>query len=309
MLTPLYSSDLHRNVQWLPSIDWNVKFYGAHLQQVSKEWIMHKESHIGFEINLILEGSQETVLEQNRHLLRPGDIILIPPGFKHVNRCVSEQGMTYFCAHFNVDDPGFRLEMIKHNRVLFPSGTEENGQLRQVLDDWITMIRRLEKYTTVDRFRMQARLFELFGILAQMVAQKEEDRGATSPASHQYAKSIAEAMKANFTEHFLNPDDVNEQMFRIEDIVSKLGISPGYGLEVFRKVYGLSPRQYLTELKLHEAKVLIQQPGILLKEIASRLGYSQLSHFSRQFKRWTGMSPLQYRHARLESHLALPIKK
>ncbi|MCF2940006.1 helix-turn-helix domain-containing protein [Paenibacillus alkaliterrae] len=63
----------------------------------------------------------------------------------------------------------------------------------------------------------------------------------------------------------------------------------------------MSPRRYLSELKLHEAKELIQQPGLSLKEIASQLGYEELSNFSRQFKRWTNMSPLQYRRSLLLS--------
>jgi len=57
----------------------------------------------------------------------------------------------------------------------------------------------------------------------------------------------------------------------------------------------MRPRKYLSELKLHEAKVLIQQAHLSLTDIAERLGYSHLSHFSRQFKRWTGISPMEYR--------------
>ncbi|MDQ0900892.1 hypothetical protein QFZ80_004720 [Paenibacillus sp. V4I7] len=47
--------------------DWNVKFFGAHLQQVKNNWEMPIESHIGFEVNLILEEYQETIMEKNRY--------------------------------------------------------------------------------------------------------------------------------------------------------------------------------------------------------------------------------------------------
>jgi AraC-like DNA-binding protein len=283
------------NANWLPMIDWNVKFFGAHQQQVENNWEMPIESHIGFEVNLILEGRQETIMEKNRYLLQTGDIILIPPGFKHANRCHSEEGMTYFTAHFNVDDPLFRQEMIKNSKILFPSETEENGKLRKVLDYWVEMAQQPREYTTADRFRLQATLFELFGILAQMVCPADDQNESIPPTSVQYAKAIAEAIKASFNPHSPMDEESPEKTFGIEDIVSSLGISPGYGLEVFRKVFGMSPRKYLSDLKLHEAKVLIAQPDLPLKKIASILGYSHLSHFSRQFKRWTGMSPLQYR--------------
>jgi AraC-like DNA-binding protein len=285
------------NVQWLPVIDWNVKFYGAHQQQVKKDWEMPIETHIGFEINLILTGCQETMMEKSRYLLRKGDIILIPPGFKHANRCVSEEGMTYFTAHFNVDDPLFRQEMVRNSKILFQFETEENVKLRKVLDHWVEMGQQQREYTTADRFRLQSTLFELFGILAQIVFAAQVQNESIPPTSVQYAKAIAEAIKANFNPHVRIDESTQEKSLRIEDIVSSLGISPGYGLEIFHKVYGMSPRHYLSELKLHEAKVLIQQPDLSLKEIASLLGYSHLSHFSRQFKRWTGMSPLQYRRS------------
>ncbi|MBD0380878.1 helix-turn-helix transcriptional regulator [Paenibacillus sedimenti] len=288
-----WSSD----VQWLPVIDWNVKFYGAHQQQVPKNWEMPVETHIGFEINLILAGTQETVMERSRYFLHEGDIILIPPGFKHANRCASEKGMTYFTAHFNVDDPLFRQEMIKHSKMVYPSGSDENVKLRKVLDHWVEMGKQQSEYTIADRFRLQSTLFELFGLLAQIASSADGQQESIAPASMQYAKQIAEAIKATFNPHTWVDDAAHEKSLRIEDIISSLGISPGYGLEVFRKVYGMSPRQYLSDLKLHEAKVLIQQPDLSLKEIASLLGYSHLSHFSRQFKRWTGMSPLQYRQS------------
>ncbi|UUZ84945.1 AraC family transcriptional regulator [Paenibacillus sp. P26] len=287
-------TESHRHVHFLPAMDWNVKFYGAHRQQVRPGWTMPKESHIGFEIIVLLEGAQETVMENSRYLLEQGDMILIPPGCKHTNRCISEKGMTYFCAHFSVDDPLFRQQMVRDNHVLFPAGTEHNESLRRVLDQWIEMADRQSEYTTADRFRPQALLFELMGVLARMVSRSEERNEYVAPTSVQYAKAIAEAIKARFDPHAGVPE---EKSLRIEELIASIGISPGYGLEVFRKVYGISPRQYLSELKLNEAKVLIGQPELPLKEVASILGYSHLSHFSRQFKRWTGMSPMQYRQS------------
>ena len=90
--------------------------------------------------------------------------------------------MTYFTAHFNVDDPLFRQEMIKNSKILFPSETEENGKLRKVLDYWVELAGQPREYTTTDRFRLQATLFELFGILSQIVCPaQDQDRMKASP--------------------------------------------------------------------------------------------------------------------------------
>lgn len=294
-------SDTHSNqTNWLPSIDWNVKLFGAHLQRVEQGWSMPKESHMAFEILIVLDGCQETIMERNRYFLHTGDIMLVPPGFKHENRCMSKEGMRYFTAHFNVDDPLFREEMIKNSQILYPSGSEENQKLRPIMEDWIHMSEQDQEYTTTDRFRLQARLFELLGILAQVACSGRNDEESLSPTALQYAKAIAESIKARFNpyapEH--GHEDEQQDPLLIQDVVNSLGISTGYGQEVFRKVYGISPRRYLSELKLNEAKVLIQQSELSLKDVAAKLGYTHLSHFSRQFKRWTGMSPLQYRQGK-----------
>ncbi|WP_051318127.1 helix-turn-helix domain-containing protein [Cohnella thermotolerans] len=289
-----------RDVRWIPTIDGSVKFFGAHEQAVRRDWRMPKESHVGFELILILEGVQETVMEGSRYELREGDILVIPPGFRHVNRCASEGGMRYFCAHFNVDEPEFCRSMIKHGRMLFPAGTTDNAVVRGIAGQWIAMLRRDGGNTAEDRFRVQALLFELLGALARIVSEPPGGKPDPNvpPAAVHYAKAMAEAMKsrlATSTAEAGGPCSV-----KIEEIASMLGISPGYAQEVFRSVYQISPRRYLSELKLHEAKVLMQQPGLALQDIASRLGYADLSHFSRQFKRWTGQSPLQYRRSVME---------
>lgn len=116
-----------------------------------------------------------------------------------------------------------------------------------------------------------------------------------SPTAIHYAKMIAEKLKLYFNAHTSGEQPFDLAELKIEPLIESLGISSGYGLEVFKSVYGISPRKYLSELKLHEAKVLIQQSHLSLSDIAERLGYSHLSHFSRQFKRWTGMSPIAYR--------------
>ncbi|MDO7907985.1 AraC family transcriptional regulator [Paenibacillus sp. JX-17] len=288
-----FRSYLFPNSRWLPAIDWNIKLFGAHTQEVPKGWAVPEEAHIAFEIMLILKGSQRTVLENIVYDLHQGDILLIPPGTRHIVECVVDQGLSYFSSHFNLDDPMFRQEMSRSGQIFFPAGSEDNQRLREAMMRWVNLIQGDEQYTTADLFRIQSGLFEILNILAQHVTAKAET--AVSPTVVHYATLIAQSIKSQFNSDVIQKELLREKEIRIEDIAVKLKISPGYALEVFQKVYGISPRKYLSELKLHEAKQLIQQPDLDLTRIASMLGYSSLAHFSRQFKRWTGMSPREYR--------------
>jgi AraC-like DNA-binding protein len=58
----------------------------------------------------------------------------------------------------------------------------------------------------------------------------------------------------------------------------------------FRENYGLKLRQWLNQLRLTRAFHLIRE-GARVKEVAFTLGYKQLSHFSREFKLYHGMTP------------------
>ncbi|MCM3134834.1 AraC family transcriptional regulator [Paenibacillus polysaccharolyticus] len=297
----------HTLAHWLPIIDCNIKFYGAHSQQVPYGWAMPEETHPGFEIILIIQGTQESVIHGYTYTVDEGSILLIPPGFKHTNACISAEGMMYFSAHFNVDDPVFTLKLMSQRSRIYAAGTGDNMKIRAVLESWMNMINTTAAaYSSTDKLLMQARMFELFALLSQAAENALESTipvdatHAPAPTAMHYAGAIAEAIKQAFHAQ-LRSRDGNVSSVKVEQIIASFGISPGYGLQVFRKVFGHSPRAYLSNLKLQEAKMLIEQPDLSLGEIAIKLGYTHLSHFSRQFKRWTGQSPLLYRNQHAEN--------
>jgi hypothetical protein len=57
--------------------------------------------------------------------------------------------------------------------------------------------------------------------------------------------------------------------------------------------------EYLSIVQIRKAKELIIHTPMTIEEIAIELGFASLSHFSRQFKRWTGFNPQQFRLHRL----------
>lgn len=58
---------------------------------------------------------------------------------------------------------------------------------------------------------------------------------------------------------------------------------------------GLTFTALLDDVRRHSATFYLRQQGVSLSELALRLGYSELSAFSRAFRRWYGMSPRQWR--------------
>jgi AraC-like DNA-binding protein len=73
-----------------------------------------------------------------------------------------------------------------------------------------------------------------------------------------------------------------------------LGISNGYGHRTFKKVYGVTPLHFIEEQKYRKAKLLLGSPEYSVEEIADLMGASSISNFSKQFKKWSGVTPSKY---------------
>ena len=66
-------------------------------------------------------------------------------------------------------------------------------------------------------------------------------------------------------------------------------------LRVFRKATGLTPVEYLTNIRIQESMRLLTGTDFSMSEIASRVGFCDSNYFSRQFRRILGLTPRAYR--------------
>jgi AraC-like DNA-binding protein len=60
----------------------------------------------------------------------------------------------------------------------------------------------------------------------------------------------------------------------------------------YRRHFGIAPLQYRTRLRMEEAVYLLRDVNLSISEIAERLGYPDIYHFSKQFKKYYGQSPM-----------------
>jgi AraC-like DNA-binding protein len=90
-------------------------------------------------------------------------------------------------------------------------------------------------------------------------------------------------------------DPLDQERIGIEKIAEQLGYSSAYCNRVFRKAYGISPRQFMTTLQLRQARLILMDTSLSIEQIAIMLGYHDISHFSKHFKRWMNISPIAYR--------------
>lgn len=81
----------------------------------------------------------------------------------------------------------------------------------------------------------------------------------------------------------------------INDIASNVGVTTNYLANIFKEEVGLSPKQFLTNIRITRACNLLRVNRYPIKEISKQVGYPNQLHFSSAFKKTIGVSPLDYR--------------
>ncbi|MDF9841215.1 MULTISPECIES: response regulator [unclassified Paenibacillus] len=81
----------------------------------------------------------------------------------------------------------------------------------------------------------------------------------------------------------------------LERMASVVFLNPAYFSQLFKQKTGQGYKEYVTSLRLEQAKLLLLNPKLKLAEIAERVGYQDMKHFTQMFRKRTGLTPTEYR--------------
>ena len=84
-------------------------------------------------------------------------------------------------------------------------------------------------------------------------------------------------------------------------LAKQFGFVPSYISKIFKEYKGVSPCSYLTTVRIQNAKTLIlEDRDIVMQEVASRVGFSDLSYFTKVFKKEVGVTPSEFKKKVIE---------
>jgi AraC family transcriptional regulator len=86
--------------------------------------------------------------------------------------------------------------------------------------------------------------------------------------------------------------------FSLERLAAQAGLSKFHFQRLFKTAVGVSPSQYLIDLRVNEARRLLRETKMSVIDVALEVGYANPSHFAQLFRRETGLSPSNYRRQR-----------
>lgn len=87
----------------------------------------------------------------------------------------------------------------------------------------------------------------------------------------------------------------NYQTVNLEDVAVNFGLSEPYVSKYFKDKAGITFGDYVSQIRMKKAKTLLKNSTMTIESIAISVGYPNVEHFSRQFKKKYNMSPVQYR--------------
>lgn len=236
------------------------------------ETCYNTHSHPHYEIMFISEGSVEYLVENRRHELKAGDVLLVKPGLMHVARQIIETPSSRFCIGFSSDS----IENAGLAEKLFDKGEHFTIGENSVF----AKIARLMK----TKFEASDKNFSAFMkhmVDSMMLTLDEEELGEEKVAAPTDAalRKIINYISANLV-------SINS----IEDIADELFFSKSYLGHVFKRETGMGIMEYVRSKKVllaHEKMVAGEKPT----DIFSECGFSNYPSFYRAYKAYFGSSP------------------
>ena len=222
-----------------------------------------KHSHIYWEINITTYGKSTFLSELGKFELEMGDIVIIPPDVSHsLSSNTGWQDYSFYVDKMDLNSneicilKGKELEVFDISKRLFESFKKEKNGIDA-------------------SFKEKSKFF-LRHIMNIVSVEKNE------PLSFK----VREYININFFDYSLN-----------EEVIAKyFEYNGNYIRRKFKEAYGLTPLQYLSEVRISQAKNLLRfSKNYSIGKIAFEIGFDDQLYFSRFFKKHTGLSPSEYR--------------
>ena len=109
----------------------------------------------------------------------------------------------------------------------------------------------------------------------------EFEKGKRESKTHSTAQAAKQYIEENYGNNELSISDISE----------KLCVNQTYLRKMFKSEMDMTLTEYITQLRMQEAKRLITSTDYKLTEVAERVGYNDVSYFSNVFKKFYGISP------------------
>lgn len=251
-------------------------------------------SHSGYELYFCIQGSGRFIAGEKLHTLGPGTFTAVKPMALHLSRpdvgapfhrYVLAIERSYLESLFSGDEMiadaiGQWLPGHGHDSLHALLNARQLLSLQETLGQLELEIKMKRSYYPL---AVKSLLFQLFTELSRY----RSDLEAIQPSSGE-RKRLVEDILSCMMERYREP-------LRTEDLCRRFHLSRSYLHRIFKQDTGVAINEFMVAYRVNKAKELLQGTELPITEIAVSVGFQDISHFCRTFKRLAGMTPSRYR--------------
>lgn len=284
--------ELLEQIKLNPKESFFIGIFQDHIDQ--SRWHYHQE----FELSFITEGSGSRIVGDFVEEFHPGDLIFIGPRIPHVwfsETPVLNQhsGRTLESVYLL-----FNHEILPDGLTSLPEFTHVNHAIKlsergmRITGDTLNQVSRimlqLPYLNSMKRLMLFYEIMDIIGQSQNFTFLASEDYVKTRfNSSNLRVKNIHEFLMLNYRE------EIN-----LEEIAAIVHMAPASACRFFKSSTGLTIFEYLNKIKIDYACKLLLNTDLNIVDISYDCGFNNLSHFNKQFRKFLGKTPSEFRSLR-----------
>jgi len=237
--------------------------------------------HEQYALGCIERGALRFRYLGERHLASEGLVNLVVPGEAHDGCAATPEGWTYRMFYL----PCAALDAAATEL----SGARAAPHFRQgVLRDpglaaGIRAVHRLLQRPELSLLEKETRLL---GLLTSWIARHAVEPGTWPRAGEESGpvRRVQDYVRAHY-----------DRELCLAELAAVACLSPFHLVRVFQRRVGVTPHEYLTQIRVERARVLLRTDA-RLADVAAETGFADQSHLTRLFKKRFGLTPGKYRN-------------
>ena len=237
-----------------------------------------------YHLHVIMSGEGVLDTGKSRKTLRAGQMFLLKPGEKVAYWPVKENPWAYCWMSFNGTRAGNYMREAGFGSEIYSLDAHvDYSEFYRVCDKVVST----PQFNYAGALRRLGLLLEFIGLciesaeLGRKHSTRREHKALTKKSD--YVRYAVEFMQNNYS------------TINIRDVARYLGIDRSYFSSVFRESLGVSPNEFLFQVRMRQSVYLLQNLEISIQDIAHYVGYDDSLTFSKAFRRFFGVSPKYYR--------------
>lgn len=231
-----------------------------------------------FELILAEKGTLSVLVNDHPFILKPGDVLLVPPYAKVTGNGRMTQQINFYWLHFYSDYKVVdSMDGQATDQLIFPS----KFRIKDTNDILILLSELMNMELDRDSNQLPLNL-----LTTAILAKLNVEYRSKSTSSHQstLVSQALEWIRANIS-----------MDLSIQDVAQHFEVSNAYLTQQFKKDLNITPLQHLLGLKIQAAKVLLIKTNLPVYEISENSYFKNEKNFIRVFKKHTGITPSNYR--------------